>query len=85
VLPSRSETVTCTEPVGADADDFCEASTSVEAFTPPITAVCTACHDGESTVAHAEIMTTMSGVESCTTCHGPGSAFDIANAHKLDP
>jgi OmcA/MtrC family decaheme c-type cytochrome len=85
VLPSRSEVVTCTEPLADDADDFCEASTSVEAFTPPTTAVCTACHDSDSSLAHAEIMTTMGGLESCATCHKPGAAFDIAQYHMLDP
>lgn len=42
-------------------------------------------HDGDSTVAHAAVMTTSIGKESCATCHGPGSAFDPANVHTLDP
>jgi OmcA/MtrC family decaheme c-type cytochrome len=85
VLPTRFETLTCTEAPGTDADDFCESRTSVEFLMPPTRAVCTSCHDSDSSAAHAEIMTTLSGVESCATCHGPGSAFDIAEYHRLDP
>ena len=53
--------------------------------TPPISAVCTSCHDGTSTAAHAEIMTTMSGAESCETCHGVGAIYDMTQHHRLDP
>ncbi len=53
--------------------------------TPPISAVCTSCHDGASTAAHAEIMTTMSGAESCETCHGVGAIYDMTQHHRLDP
>jgi predicted CXXCH cytochrome family protein len=82
VLPTRLETLTCTD---VDGDGYCQNRTSVERFLQPVTAACTSCHDGASTVAHAEIMTTMAGAESCTTCHGQGSAFDPAYAHKIDP
>jgi OmcA/MtrC family decaheme c-type cytochrome len=82
VLPSRFETLTCTENNG---DGFCQTRSSVEFEVPPTTAVCTSCHDSDSTAAHAELMTTSSGVESCTTCHAPGSSFDIALYHQLDP
>jgi len=95
VLPSRSELAGCTENPADDPDSWCDSGTSgssgdfwvteLNIYTPPITSVCTACHDGESTAAHAEIMTTSGGVESCETCHGPGSAFDINDVHKLDP
>jgi OmcA/MtrC family decaheme c-type cytochrome len=85
VLPSRSEVLTCTEDPSADADAYCNTRSSVEVFTAPTTAVCTACHDSPYTFAHAEIMTSAGGLESCTTCHGPGSAFDIARYHALDP
>src|SRR5262249_10860751 len=33
--------------------------------TEPITAVCTACHDSDAALAHAETQTTADGVESC--------------------
>ena len=44
-------------------------------------AACTGCHDSSDSVAHAESMTTTMGAESCTTCHGPGAAFDIDVVH----
>ena len=47
----------------------------VVSYTPPMTAVCLACHPSDSDAAHAEVMTSSSGVESCTTCHGAGMAF----------
>jgi hypothetical protein len=82
VLPSRIETLTCED---TDGDGFCSNRSSVDSFVPATTAVCTACHDSDSTAAHAEIMTTIAGVESCATCHGPDSAFDIADPHQRDP
>jgi OmcA/MtrC family decaheme c-type cytochrome len=85
VLPSRAEKLTCIEDPAADGDAYCNLRTSTELFTPPTAAVCTSCHDATSTAAHAEIMTTASGVESCETCHGPGSAYDMARAHRRDP
>jgi OmcA/MtrC family decaheme c-type cytochrome len=84
-LPSRVETLTCIEDPGDDVDDYCDTRTSVEAFIPPTQSVCTACHDGAATVAHSEIMTAPSGDEACTTCHGPGSAFDTALYHQRNP
>ncbi len=80
-LWTRSELLTCAEDPLADADDFCAVRTSVESLTPPETAVCTSCHDAPHTVAHATIMTTPAGVESCATCHGPGREFDVAAVH----
>jgi OmcA/MtrC family decaheme c-type cytochrome len=44
-------------------------------------AACTGCHDSTESVAHTDIMTTAMGAESCTTCHGTGSAFDIDVVH----
>lgn len=85
VQASRIETLTCTEDPAADGDDFCNTRSSVDSFIRPETSVCTSCHDSDSTAAHAEIMTTTSGVESCATCHGPGSSFDIAVPHQRDP
>jgi OmcA/MtrC family decaheme c-type cytochrome len=88
VLPTRVERRTCLEDPAADGDSLCSTANFVldSAWTlPPTGAVCTSCHDGTSTVAHAEIMTTAMGVESCVTCHGDGSAFDMASAHQRDP
>jgi len=85
VQPTRFETITCTEDPSADGDSFCDTRVSSEFFVPPTAAVCTSCHDSESSAAHSEIMTTTSGLESCATCHGPGSSFDIADYHQLDP
>lgn len=85
VLPTRFEIFTCSESPAADGDEFCNTRVSSEFFVPPTAAVCSSCHDSESSAAHAEIMTTAGGVESCATCHGPGSSFDIAEYHRLNP
>jgi OmcA/MtrC family decaheme c-type cytochrome len=49
--------------------------------TPPETSACTSCHDSPDTLAHAQTMTAASGVEACTTCHGPGAQWDVAVLH----
>jgi OmcA/MtrC family decaheme c-type cytochrome len=85
VRPSRLETHTCVEDPAADADAFCDAREVTARYLRPETAVCTSCHDAPATVAHAEVMTTAMGRESCATCHAPGSAFDPARFHTLDP
>ncbi len=43
----------------------------------PIQSVCTACHDGDDAVAHAETMTAPDGTEACTVCHQEGAAFGV--------
>ncbi|WP_428266081.1 OmcA/MtrC family decaheme c-type cytochrome [Haliangium sp.] len=83
--PSRFDELVCTEPAGQDGDDLCESQTRTSSRLPPITAVCSSCHDDVSTLAHAELMTTADEVESCATCHGPGAAFDADAAHTLAP
>ncbi len=87
VLPSLVQTMTCSEDPVADADDYCTAPffTATDTYLPPTQSVCTSCHDGIATVGHAEVNTTPSGIETCTTCHAPGSSFDPALWHKLDP
>lgn len=86
LLPVKSEDLTCTEDPFADGDSYCATRVvSATYFVPPESAACTACHDGTATAAHAEIMTTVMGVESCATCHARGSAFGIDLVHELDP
>ena len=75
----------CTEEPSADGDNYCQSPVDTPFTLPPITAVCTSCHDADYTAAHAELNTTASGIESCPTCHGPGAAFDMNIPHQLDP
>jgi OmcA/MtrC family decaheme c-type cytochrome len=81
VLASQFQTLTCND-ANPDPTKFCVSRSSVVGYIPPTTAVCTSCHDAKSTVAHAEVMTAPGGAESCATCHGAGSSFDIAKYHQ---
>lgn len=47
----------------------------------PIRAVCTACHDANDAVAHAETMTAFDGTEACTVCHEEGRDFAVSGLH----
>jgi OmcA/MtrC family decaheme c-type cytochrome len=49
--------------------------------TEPITAVCTACHDSEAAIAHAETQTAPDGAEACAVCHAEGRDVAISTAH----
>jgi OmcA/MtrC family decaheme c-type cytochrome len=85
--PTIVETRTCTEAPDADEDALCDAPFWVvtdSIAVPPETAACTGCHDQPSTLAHAEVMTTAGGLESCATCHGPGAFADVAAVHRVD-
>lgn len=83
LLPSRSAILTCANAIG----DYCEEFEDPPEyfFLPPESSACTSCHDAPWTAVHAELNRTQSGQESCTTCHGPGSAFDASVAHRRVP
>ena len=82
-LPSTALELTCTEPVG-DLDTYCNDgfwNVTNTIHIPPTASVCTSCHDSPYTAAHAQVNTTLLGVESCTTCHGPGKDWDVEKVH----
>jgi OmcA/MtrC family decaheme c-type cytochrome len=85
LLPSLVQERTCLENPITDIDLFCDGTdwvSTVDHLIAPETAVCTSCHDAPFTVAHAEVMTSEGGVESCATCHGPGSDLDVTVVHS---
>ena len=49
--------------------------------TEPITAVCTACHDSDAAIAHAETQTAPDGAESCPVCHAEGRDVAVSVVH----
>jgi hypothetical protein len=62
--------------------DLLDTLTPNQFWTPmgPISSACVSCHDGDDSLAHAFQQTTFFS-ESCTTCHGRGSAFDVVKVH----
>ncbi len=49
--------------------------------TAPITAVCTACHDSDAAIAHAQTQTAPDGAEACAVCHAEGRDVAVSSAH----
>jgi OmcA/MtrC family decaheme c-type cytochrome len=85
-LPSRDEIRACAEDPAADADALCALASFLVTETMPMgpaSTACTGCHDSPAVVAHTQIMTTVGGVESCATCHGPGTDKDVTLVHAL--
>ena len=87
LLPTKlSQTLACADPAPLDPTAWCTTRQVVrETFIGPTAAACTACHDAPSTEAHARVMTTSSGEESCATCHGPGKERDVQQVHAPAP
>ena len=48
--------------------------------TPATSAACTGCHAAKPVLSHAYANTTQLG-ESCSTCHGAGSEFNVSKVH----
>ncbi|MDX2171268.1 MAG: OmcA/MtrC family decaheme c-type cytochrome [Deltaproteobacteria bacterium] len=49
--------------------------------TGPITAVCTACHDSDAAIAHAQTQTAPDGSEACYVCHAEGRDAAVSVVH----
>jgi OmcA/MtrC family decaheme c-type cytochrome len=82
--PSVLQEMTCSEAPGTDTDSYCTSPFWTLTATLPVqpeTSACTSCHDAPYVEAHALLNTTVLGIEACTTCHGPGSTFDVALYH----
>jgi OmcA/MtrC family decaheme c-type cytochrome len=48
---------------------------------PATTSACTACHQNQSAIAHAQANTDPKFGESCDVCHGTGKDFDVNKVH----
>jgi len=54
----------------------------VDGHVGPITSTCTACHDSDEAVAHAETQTAPNGEETCGVCHAEGRIAAVSLAHS---
>jgi OmcA/MtrC family decaheme c-type cytochrome len=83
-IGSILQELSCGEDPALDTDSYCDNPFWTVTDTvrlPPETAVCTSCHDATYVMVHAQVNTVM-GMESCTTCHGPGSELDVVRVHQ---
>ena len=94
LLPTFDQVFACTEDPALDADNLCDpfspATPLTNLFRPietitirPEAAACLGCHDAPFAMAHAQVMTTAAGAESCATCHGVGAQYDVDRVHNL--
>ncbi len=82
--PSILQELTCTESADTDPNTYCNSPfwNVTQTFRlAPETATCTSCHDQPYVAVHAQLNTLLGGAEACATCHGPGSALDVAVVH----
>ena len=49
-----------------------------------ITATCTACHDSDAAMAHADTQTDDQGREACEVCHSEGRDVAVSEAHATE-
>jgi OmcA/MtrC family decaheme c-type cytochrome len=95
LLPSFDQIFACNEDPLLDDDSLCEPFSAqtpqTNLFVPietityyPEASACLGCHDAPHVAAHAWVMTTQTGLESCATCHGPGGEFDVDKVHGLE-
>jgi OmcA/MtrC family decaheme c-type cytochrome len=83
---SREVLLGCDEPAPSDPNAYCETRTVLATtLVPPTAAACTSCHDAPYSVAHAQVMTSPAGVESCATCHAAGKAYGVDVVHAPPP
>jgi hypothetical protein len=50
-------------------------------MAPAITSACTACHQSQPALAHAQAQTNDKFGESCEVCHATGAEFDVSKMH----